>query len=63
MLYWILYMADNRAASARETSKAYWLDALKEFEKVSSEPVNLSDKILKSEFRADIMLTALMRGG
>lgn len=58
-LYWILYLADNRAASARDGLEAYWLNLLKKFSEISEEPLKLTDCILKKIRRVDIALTAL----
>ena len=65
-LYWILYLADNRAASARETSEAYWLDAVRRLPEEAREPAELADLILRLRGRlVHISLTALpgLRGG
>ena len=65
-LYWILYLADNRAASARETSRAYWLDAIGRLPEEAKGPAELADRILGLRGRlAHISLTALpnLRGG
>jgi len=65
-LYWILYFADNRAASARETSKAYWLDAVRRLPEEAKRPAELADRILELRGRlAYISLTILpnLRGG
>jgi len=65
-LYWILYLADNRAASARETSRAYWLDAVRRLPEEARGPAELADLILGLRGRlAHISLTALpsSRGG
>ena len=65
-LYWILYLADNRAASARETSRAYWLDAVGRLPEEARGPAELADLILGLRgLLAHISLTALpsSRGG
>jgi len=63
-LYWALFLADNRAASARETSKAYWLDVVREPLEKAGNPAGLADSILKRSGRmAHIALTALPRLG
>jgi len=59
-LYWVLYLADNRAASARETSRAYWLDAIRRLPEEAKGPAELADLILRRRRHlAHISLTAL----
>lgn len=60
-VYWVLFMADNRAASARDGSEAYWLNVLKRFSEASRTPSKLADRILRdAKIRnVAVMLTAL----
>ena len=58
-LYWVLYLADNRAASARDGPDAYWLRSLRSLSELSRDPSRLADAILKSARRPDITLTAI----
>ncbi len=57
LLYWLLYLADNRAASSRESYKNYWTEHLKKISFTS--PSDLAEKILKNHPRPDISLTAI----
>ena len=59
ILYWILYLIDNRAASARDGLEAYWLRSLDGLCEYSRKPSLLADMILRSIKRADVSLTAI----
>jgi len=64
-LYWVLYLADNRAASARDGPESYWLHKAKEMASKHRDPSKLADELLRRHPRPDIALTALpdLRGG
>jgi len=63
-LYWVLFLADNRAASARETSEAYWLDVVRRAFEEARSPAELSDILLRRAGRlTHISLTALFKPG
>mgnify|MGYP000218034965 CR=1 FL=1 len=57
LLYWILYLADNRAASSRESHQNYWIEPLRRMSPMS--PSDLAQKILENHPRPDISLTAI----
>ena len=58
-MYWILYLADNRAASARDGPKGYWLYRIREIMSSHQDPLDLTDKLLNEYPRPNIALTAL----
>ena len=64
-LYWVLYLADNRAASARDGPESYWLYKAREMVSEHRDPSKLAEGLLKNHPRSDIALTALpdLRGG
>jgi len=59
-LYWVLYLADNRAASARDGLEAYWLRSLRSLSRYSDYPSQLANMILRGVKRPDISLTAIL---
>lgn len=60
ILYWILYLADNRAASARDGLRAYWLNSIMCLSEEELEnPSRLADAILRRVKRPDVSLTAI----
>ncbi len=60
-LHWLLYLVDNRAASARDTTSNYWRIALAEFSSINNDPYRLAEKILQEGGRrlARVALTLI----
>jgi len=55
-LYWVLYLADNRAASARDGPEGYWRYRLLDIVSECRDPAELTERLLKAKLH--IALTA-----